>query len=115
KLGTKHSLDSFTPVQPSSEQVALTAALVDEIVKTCSDRGIKTLILNLPMEQNGDWMRNLPTEALKSQTTVVHVATRSYHGHDIWEIGNQNSYHPKPKGHQLIADWLADYVTTQVW
>src|SRR5262249_11698243 len=93
KLGAKHQLDqgnSYTTDKPSPEQIALTAALVDEIIKTCVDRGIKIVILNLPMEQNGVWMQNLPTDALqrKDQAKIVDVASEIFKGHDIWEIAH---------------------------
>jgi lysophospholipase L1-like esterase len=119
KLGEKHKLDgnSYVSDRPTAEQVALTTALLDEFIKTCTDRGIKVVILNLPMEKNGEWMRNMPTDKLKraGQAQVVDVAAEIYRGRDIGDIAHPGNYHPKPLGHQLIADWLADYVQKNIW
>ena len=119
KLSEKHKLggNSYVTDKPSDEQIALTAALLDEFIKTCADRGIKLVILNLPMQQDGAWMRNMPVNKLKraGQTQVVDVAAEIFQGRDIWDIAHKESYHPKPLGHQLLADWLADYVQKKIW
>ena len=78
KLSEKHKLDrnSYVTDKPNPEQVALTAPLLDEFIKTCADRWIKVLVLNLPMELDGKWMRNMPTHKLKlaDRAQVVDVA-----------------------------------------
>lgn len=119
ELSKKHQLDgnSYVTDKPTEAQIALTAALLDEFIKTCTEKGIKLVILNLPMQKEGVWMRNMPVDklTLAERTRIVDVATEIFQGHDIWEIAQKESYHPKPFGHQLIADWLADYVQKKVW
>jgi hypothetical protein len=119
KAGAKHRLDgaAYTDDKPSEEQIVLTCAIIDEIIKTCSDRGIKVVILNIPMEQNNAWMRNLPTDRLKlkDKAVVVDVAAEIWNARPLRDIAHPGSYHPKPVGHELIADWLADYIQKKVW
>lgn len=108
---------AYTSDKPTEEQLALTSALLDEFIKTCTDRGIKIIILNIPMEQDGVWMENFPAGRLKLQdrTLVVDVAKEIFSTHPLRDIAHQGSYHPKPLGHELIAEWLADGVKTNRW
>lgn len=108
---------AYTSDKPTEEQLALTSALFDEFIKTCADRGIKVVILNIPMEQNGVWMENFPAGRLKLQdrAVVVDVAKEIFSAQPLWDIAHRGSYHPKPLGHELIAAWLADGVRTNRW
>lgn len=117
KAGTKHGAGDYLGFEVTEQQIALTAALVDEIIKTCSDRGIRLVILNIPMERNGAWFSNLPLDHLKlrDKARIVDVAEEIFKGHDIKEIAREGNYHPKPPGHELIAEWLANYVQKEVW
>lgn len=119
KVGAKHQLEgaSYTTDKPSEEQIALTCALVDEIIKTGTDDGAKVIVLNIPMEQNNAWMRNLPADRLKlkDKAVIVDVAAEIWNARPLRDIAHPGSYHPKPVGHELIADWLADHIQKKVW
>jgi hypothetical protein len=119
KMAKKHTLgdDAYTSDKPSEAQITLTSALVDEIIRVCTDRGIRVVILNIPMEIQGAWMQNMATNrlALKDRARIVDVATEIWQREDIRKIATPGSYHPKARGHELIANWLADYVQKQVW
>ncbi len=120
KVGQKHALgiEAFTSDKPSEQQIVLTSALIDEIIRVSTDRGIRVVVLSIPMEENGAWMQNMPTDrlTLKDRARIVDVASEIWQGENIWNIAHKNgSYHPKARGHELIADWLADYIQNQVW
>lgn len=117
KVAAKHQSPDYLGENLSAEQIRFTAALLDEIIKTCSDRGIGLVILNIPMKRNGVWFSNLPLEhlKLKEKVRIVDVAEEIFRGRDINEIAHQTSYHPKPLGHELIAEWLSDYVQREFW
>ena len=119
KIAEKHRLPggNDTGGKLTPDQIALTAALIDEIIRVCTERQIKVLILNLPMEANGEWIENMPLEQLqlKDRVKVVNVAKEIWAVPDIFTIATKGTYHPKPLGHQLIADWLAPYIEQQVW
>ena len=117
KLAAKHDAPDYFGEKLTKEQLELSAALVDETIKTCSERGIHLVILNIPMQRNGVWFRNLPVDhlKLKDKARIVDVAEEIFKGHAIKEIAHDVSYHPKPLGHELIAEWLANYVQREVW
>ena len=75
------------------------------------------VILNIPMEVHGAWMQNLPVDRLKlkERARIVDVAKEIWQAENIWNIAKPESYHPKARGHELIADWLAEYITREVW
>ena len=119
QLGQKYNLPpgNYTTDKPSPEQIALTATLLDEIIRLCTERQIKVVILNLPMEVSGAWMQNLPLDQLRlrDRVQVIDVAKEVWNVRDISSIATPGTYHPKPLGHQLIADWLANYMEQQGW
>jgi lysophospholipase L1-like esterase len=120
KAGQKHALEAqaFISDKPNEQQIVLTSALLDEIIRVCIDRGIRVVVLNIPMEKQGAWMQNLPTDrlGLKPGVRIVDVASDVWQDENIWNIAHKNgSYHPKARGHELIADWLANYIQTEVW
>jgi hypothetical protein len=69
------------------------------------------------MEENGGWMQNMPTEklALKEKAKIVDVGAEIWNRRPLREIAHEGSYHPRALGHELIADWLADYIKTDLW
>jgi lysophospholipase L1-like esterase len=120
KLAGKHKIDggAFTTDKPSEEMIVLTCALVDEIIKTCHDRGIKIIILNIPTEIDGAWMQNLPVDRLqlKNEAVIVDVAEQIWNKRPIQEVAfGEHNLHPRPLAHQLIADWLMDYIQKKIW
>jgi lysophospholipase L1-like esterase len=117
RVGQKHMAGSYTGENPDERQIALTAALIDQIIGACSKRGIPVVVLNIPMQENGQWMKNMPTEklALSEQAKIVDVAKEIWNQEPIWNIAHTEGYHPKEKGHELIADWLANYIKTNLW
>lgn len=119
KMAQKHRLgtDAYTSAQPSETEIALTSALVDELIRVCHERQIPILILNLPMEIEGAWMQNLVSDRLtrQDQTRIVQVAEEIWNTKEIRDIATPGTYHPNAHGHQLIAEWLADYVQNEVW
>jgi hypothetical protein len=106
---------SYTTNTPEEHASVMTAALVDEIIRVCNERGVPILIFNIPMEVNGVWTKNMPIEKLKlkDKAKIVDVATEIWGQEDIWKIATPGSYHPKARGHELIAEWLAKYIETQ--
>ena len=118
-LSRKHALgfNSYTGESVTEEQLTLTSALNDEIIRVCTERGVPVVILNIPMEVHGAWMQNLPADRLKlkERARIVDVAKEIWQAENIWNIAKPESYHPKARGHELIADWLAEYITREVW
>ena len=118
-MAQKHTLGAgaYTSDKPSAPQIALTSALVDEIIRVCTERGVPILILNIPMEVQGVWMQNMVPDRLKlkDRTRIVDVAKEVWQREDIGKIATKGSYHPKARGHELIADWLADYIRKDLW
>jgi len=119
KAGQKHAvaISDYTSGKPAEQQIVLTAALVDEIIRVCTARGIHVVVLNIPMEEKGAWMQNMPTDrlTLKDQAKIVDVAVEIWGREDIWKIANPGNYHPKELGHELIAGWLADHIKNDLW
>lgn len=117
KVAAKHDSPDYLGDKLSNEQIALTAALLDEIIRICDERGIRIVILNIPMKREDKWFRNLPLEQLKlkDKARIVDVAEEIYKGREIKDIAHELSYHPKPVGHELIAEWLAKYVQEEHW
>jgi hypothetical protein len=109
--------NAFTFDKPSEQQIVLTSMLLDEIIRVCTDRGIRVVVLNIPMEENGVWMQNMPTDrlTLKARAKIVDVASEIWQRENIWNIAYKGDCHPKARGHELIADWLADYIQNEVW
>ena len=119
QLAEKHTLGlaAYTSNKPSEAQIQLSSALVDEIIRVCQERHIPILILNIPMEIQGAWMQNMVPDSLqrKEAARIIDVAKEIWNTEDIHKIATPGSYHPKPRGHELIADWLSDYVQKEVW
>ena len=118
KAAEKHQLaaGAYTSAKPATNEAELTGVLLDEIIRACNSRGIPIVILNIPMEQNGVWTKNMPIErlTLRDKAKIVDVEKEIWNRDDIWKIATPGSYHPKAYGHELIAEWLAQYIQSEL-
>lgn len=116
KLGAQESMASTTPDQLTAEESELTAALINEIAFETTRHGAKFILLNIPVVINGHTIDNLPRHLINGPDSILNidVGKEVYAGHSIDDLSYAKDSHPKPLAHQLIADYLADYIKIRV-
>lgn len=117
KLGRENKIKSTTPRVLSKKQMELTAALINEFISELNNNKLPLIILNIPLISQGRTFTNLPKELIKSDkfTYLIDVKEEIYSGHSLEKISYKKDRHPKPFGHQLIAEWLESFVKKKIW
>ena len=112
RLGAQESMASTTPDQLTAEESELTAALINEVASETTRHGAKFILLNIPVVVNGHTIDNLPRPRINGLDSFLYidVSKEPYAGHSIKDLYYAKDSHPKPLAHQLIADYLADYI-----
>lgn len=112
KLARDSNIDTVQSVL-SEETAALTAAVVDEFIRTVEEANIPLIILDIPyISSDGVVFSNLPVERLhmSERATLVDVRTEIYGDRAIEDISYKKDCHPKPLGHRIIAEWIENHI-----
>lgn len=118
KLAEESNLDpSTSPKKLTEKEATLTVALIEQMYKELNKNNIPLIVLNIPVLQLGEVYSNFPDELINSQvnSVVVDVNKQIFDGYAPNDLYYIVDCHPKPLGHQLIAEWLETYIKRNLW
>lgn len=112
--GTSSEINSKLTV----EEAELTRRLLLEVERVAHERTVPLVILNIPVILKGRMIDNFPLsqpETGQALPVVVDVGRTVYANHALEELSYREDSHPRPYGHRLIGEALAQQVREQVW
>ena len=116
RLGARENTASTTPDQLTAEESELTAALINALASETARHGARFILLNIPVVVKGTTINNLQRHLINRSDSILYidVGKETYAGHSIEDLYYAKDSHPKPLAHQLIADYLVDYIKKDV-
>jgi hypothetical protein len=102
----------------TAEEAELTRRLLQEVAHVTHERTVPLVILNIPVILKGRMIDNFPlslSETRRALPVVVDVGRTVYANHALEELSYREDSHPRPYGHRLIGEALAQQVREQVW
>jgi len=107
RIGTE-TTDVLTP-----EEAQLTRELLNAVIAEARSRRTPLIILNVPLVENGKLISNLPITGLQTDServTILDMRKDVYETHPLTELSYEKDSHPKPYGHRLIGERLAQVI-----
>lgn len=116
RLGAQENMTSTTPERLTDEQSELTGALIREVASETVRAGVGFILLNIPVMVDGRTIDNLPRQLIDGPKAIPHINVNKeiYVDRAIGDLYYAKDSHPKPVAHQLIADYLTDYITKNI-
>lgn len=117
-LGRANGTSSDINSELTVEEAGLTRRLLQEVAHVAHERTVPLVILNIPVILKGRMIDNFPMslpEARRAVPVVVDVGRTVYADHPLEELSYRDDSHPRPYGHRLIGEALAQQVRDQVW
>ncbi len=117
-LGRANGTSSEISSELTVEEAELTRRLLWEVERVAHERTVPLVILNIPVILKGRMIDNFPLslpETGRALPVVVDVGRTVYANHPLEELSYRNDSHPRPYGHRLIGEALAQQVREQVW
>lgn len=116
RLAQQNRISAETRDLLAPEEERLTRHLLNAVIAETRGARIPLIIVNVPLVAEGKIVSNLPMEGLQTDgewAMVLDMKQDIYEKHPAADLAYEKDAHPKPYGHQLIGERLAEVIQSR--